>query len=158
MVLKLIFLDFDGVLNSSNYFEEWVKQNEGRRGGLIDQLDPAMVERLNKIVEATKSLIVISSTWRILHTIGELKEILTSFGFKYSDRIIARTPQSFSGHRGREISIWLEEDQSQLTDNFIILDDGSDMEPFMDHLIQTSWDKGMQDNHVEEAIRRLNGV
>jgi histidinol phosphatase-like enzyme len=156
--MKILFLDFDGVLNSEKYFEEWILLNPDRRGSLINQLDPKKVDLLNRIINATGANVVISSTWRILHSMEELKDILISFGFKYPQNIIDETPQTFSGYRGREINLWLtysnESDES--VDQFVIVDDNSDMEPHMNNLVQTTWKDGMQESHMIEIINRLN--
>jgi hypothetical protein len=37
----------------------------------------------------------------------------------------------------------------------VILDDDADMEPHMDRLIQTSWKIGLQDAHMNRAIKML---
>jgi len=73
--MKLIFLDFDGVLNSNKYFKS-LKRKKIPHEKILNSLSPEMVERLNKIIEATNAKIVISSTWRTMHTPEELKNFL----------------------------------------------------------------------------------
>jgi hypothetical protein len=88
----------------------------------------------------------------------ELREILGHFGFK--GQIIGATPRSTeSKARGKEIDAWLSGsgiDRRDPVGSFVILDDDADMEPHMDRLIQTSWQYGLQDEHVVRAIEMLN--
>jgi len=42
-------------------------------------------------------------------------------------------------------------------ESFVIIDDDSDMKPFMDKLVQTSFNKGLQQKYVDKAIQLLNG-
>ncbi|HVT63414.1 MAG TPA: HAD domain-containing protein [Legionellaceae bacterium] len=152
--MKILFLDFDGVLNSAEYFEKFIKLHPERAGTLIDQLDPEQLVRLNNIIEKTDANICISSTWRIMNTLPQLRDILTSFGFKYPEKVIAKTPESWSGYRGHEIAIWLE-GHPEVT-QFVIVDDNSDMEPHMDRFVQTGWGYGMDDKHMNQIIEMLN--
>jgi histidinol phosphatase-like enzyme len=55
--MKIIFLDFDGVLNS----QEFLKSHQGGFG--MTQVDPRAAARLEKLVKATSAQIVISSSW-----------------------------------------------------------------------------------------------
>jgi len=51
--------------------------------------------------------------------------------------------------RGHEIRAWLE---NRDVNQFVILDDDPDMEPLSDNLILTSFEHGLQDEHVEQII------
>lgn len=144
MTNPIIFLDIDGVLNSSEFVQaigdKWT----------MDEVDPKAVERLNKIVEATGAEAVISSTWRRIHSLGFIKRVISNAGGKVS--VIDDTPK-LGGLRGGEIQKWLDENPGH--DKFVILDDNSDMEPLSNFLVQTTWDWGLQDEHVERAIEIL---
>jgi hypothetical protein len=140
----IIFLDFDGVLNSSRFVkdlgEKWT----------MNEIDPVAVQRLNKIVEATGAKIVISSTWRILSSLDELKKIIADNGGRVD--IIGETPD-LGWERGHEIQAWLDGNPGH--DNFIILDDNSDMVHLTPRLIQSTWEYGLQEIHVDAAITAL---
>ena len=56
LAVKVIFLDFDGVLNSEAYV-----RNCGRSGVVID---PACLLLVKKLVEATGAKIVLTTSWR----------------------------------------------------------------------------------------------
>lgn len=160
--MKIIFLDFDGVLNSLLYFQS-LKAKGYSQERIMNSLEPGMVERLNKIIEATDAKIVISSTWRKLHTMQELKDFLTTYGFRHVDKIVGVTP-NLNRDRGYEIEKWMNDVKSELTyennpiTKFVILDDNSDMvyPHLLSNLVLTDWIDGMQDEHAEKAIRILS--
>lgn len=61
-ILKVIFLDVDGVLNS-RAFTMWQIENNGHAD--VDQIDPKEVMLLGQLVKETGAEIVVTSTWRI---------------------------------------------------------------------------------------------
>lgn len=148
--MKLVFLDFDGVLNS----EHWA--NTRPWPGL--ELDPAAVKRLNQL-NYLGIRYVISSSWRRdplwegLHR--PLEGLLNAFGF--TGRVIGRTPchlsRATTTNRGGEIQAWLDEQPA--FDNFVIFDDDDDMGHLSHRLIQTDWRTGLQDEHIKRAIQML---
>jgi Swiss Army Knife RNA repair-like protein len=140
--MNIIFLDFDGVLND----RKWLSQ-EGTR----DDVDPERVRLLNWLVRATDAKIVISSTWRILHTIDELRTILDRAGF--IGEVLDITPGG-GGVRGPQIQAWI--DTNQFKGQFVILDDDSDMEHLMGKLVKTKFERGLQPAEVKAAIAMLN--
>ena len=151
--MKVLFLDFDGVLNSAASFL-WEKRK--KTVYIAGTLSPINCSNLQYILENDSSIkIVISSTWRKIHTMVELQNILNSYGVEAA-RIIGKTPVLFSGHRGREIRQWLDENPN--VTQYVILDDDSDAlgalnlwsegqeEPTADpkgHFFQTTWDDGL---------------
>ena len=62
--MKVIFLDIDGVLNTSQTFieidNEFIKTGKRRI-----EIDLDRVELLKEIVDATGAVIVLSSSWRL---------------------------------------------------------------------------------------------
>ena len=142
---KVLFLDFDGVLNSAEVFKV---------RGTADCIDRTMVLRVARIVEETGCSVVISSTWRLLHSMGQLKAMLRLNGLP--DVVIDKTPSLWhnDGNRGDEIRTWLNANPH--VKQFVILDDEADMGDCIDHLVRTSFKTGLQDEHVEQAITILN--
>lgn len=119
--MKVIFLDFDGVLNSAASFL-WEKRKKTLR--IADTLNPVCCSNLQYILENDSSIkIVISSTWRRLHSMVELQNILKSYGVEAA-RIIGKTPMFMNSHRGREIRAWLDENPG--VTQYVILDDDGD--------------------------------
>lgn len=151
--MKVIFLDFDGVLNSEASFRMEVRRKNSR---VSDSLSTVACSNLQYILDQDSDIrIVISSTWRKIHTLMELKNILDSYGVKAN--IIGKTPVSFSGHRGREITSWLE-DNPQVT-KFVVLDDDGDagaavLDDKRGHFFQTSWEDGLL-NKQAKSIAKL---
>ncbi len=162
--MKVIFLDFDGVVNSEEYSRLRRIAGHGEPGSFLyresDEIDPIAVARLNRIIEATGAKVCISSTWRILHKIGELAGFLRTAGF--AGEVIGMTPRQSgpSPRRGNEIAQWIESHNARpmrhgSVEAFVILDDDADMEHLIDHLVQTDGSAGLEDHHVERAIAML---
>lgn len=140
--MKVIFLDVDGVLNHGN---SKIKVEDDK------------IELLKQIINETKAKIVLSSDWRFwLGTDDEdvalLQEKLKSIGTE----IMSSTPDSKHGYRGAEIYQWINEWQGETIEKFVILDDRDDMKPYMNRLVQTSFNLGLQEKHVKRAIKLLN--
>ena len=107
-----IFLDIDGVVVT-----EWSYLNvEG-------ELNADSVFALNQLFEQFETRIVVSSTWREMHSQEELKEILKPL----KAEIIGVTPVLET--RGEEIFQWIHD--NELSTAFLILDDNLfDLEHF----------------------------
>jgi hypothetical protein len=119
--MKVIFLDFDGVLNSEASFRYEARRKSNR---IPDSLSDVCCSNLQYILEQDADIkLVISSTWRKMHTMEELRNFLNG-RFVNGSRIIGKTPSVFSGHRGHEIKLWLE-DNPNVT-QYVIIDDDDD--------------------------------
>ena len=157
---KLLFLDFDGVINS----HEFMQSNRcGEEVGGVVGIDPEAVERVNRIIKETGAEVVVSSTWRIRRTRTQLCDILVAHGFKgivrgMTPHIPATKSGVENGTRGLEIQAWIDTAPNYgiTVKAFVILDDDSDMNHLMDRLIKTSMASGLLDEHVERAIEMLN--
>lgn len=149
--MKIIFLDIDGVLNS----HEWIHANQhlfnAGRLFMHQNVDRTAVARVQQICDATGAKIVISSTWRRLNTLEQLQNVLRNHGL--ASEVIGTTP-ILSDFRGKEIQQWL--DNNGPIESFVIIDDDGDMLHLMDRLVKTSFDTGLQDRHVSQAIETLN--
>jgi hypothetical protein len=140
---KIVFLDFDGVVNAFDEPES------------LRYLSQTCVANLNTLLERSGASIVISSTWRIGHRIVDMIQILVNAGFRFPERVIGITPRGCQGQvRGDEIGLWLK-DHPEVKE-FVILDDDSDMGPFMDRLVRSDSDIGLTDLDVEKALKILN--
>lgn len=157
--MKLIFLDYDGVVNNlifhkidgepDFYFKPLEETAELDR----QVNDFQAVAWLNKICREFDCKIVVTSTWRGR---DDYKECLYRAGFK--GEIIDRTPR-LGGERGGEIYVWLNRKENQDIvkdiDDFIILDDDSDMgNLLMSHLIQTDTYRGLGYHEYEKICKR----
>lgn len=158
--MRIVFLDFDGVLNSEAYMHRiWKERKAGKAVTFMhrhtDEICPEMAQRVLSICEQADASVVISSSWRLLHTMEEIKAMLTEVGAgALAARIIGRTPspKRLRSMRGDEIDQWLKEFGDPVT-AFVILDDDSDMlnsqKPMF---VQTHWQTGIMDHHVEQAV------
>jgi len=155
--MKILFLDLDGVVNSHDF---WRKR--GVRAPNMDwwmhQFDTELIGLVNIIVEKTGAKVVISSTWRILSTLPELRYMLSFKGL--TGDVIDVTPCGSTApnnhvYRGSEIQAWLDS-QIEVIENFVILDDDSDMLHLMPYLVKTSITTGITMAQVERAIEVLN--
>jgi hypothetical protein len=159
--MKVIFLDVDGVLND----QMWLRLYEN------GEIDKERVARLAEIVKATGAVIVLSSSWRVLP--DELDDMdkwiwrqLVDALHEYGMSIHDRTPV-IGMDRPLEIKTWLDQHAGQV-EAFVSIDDDFRKEDYAkydieDCLVKTSFYGvegvlgGLQDRHVEEAIRKLGG-
>lgn len=178
--MRIIFLDMDGVLNSnsffkredSNYRESYPVDDrrwEGYAGSdewWLKMIDPASVKRLNRIIDRTNARVVISSSWRYHCDPTMMQRLLKIKGFK--GEVIGRTPlnpelpKSFqhTGLRGTEIEVWLVKNiHLKVADYFVILDDigPGNFGHLSKHLVRTTWEYGLLDEHIPKAVSMLQG-
>lgn len=161
---KIIFLDIDGVLNSMDWFEKIKDRNE------YSEINPEKVKLLKEIVDRTKAEIVLSSTWRRLgHTLKNLEThpkyayLINTFS-DFGLEIFSHTP-FIHQNRPEEIKEWIDEHGGMQKNIFVSLDDDfqrQDYEKFGigDCLVKTSFyepDGGLRKEHVEKAVKLLNG-
>lgn len=163
--MKVIFLDFDGVLNSEGSMHyEWRRRNhfkeQGLKGKIEESLCRVCTSNFQHILDTYREVkIVISSTWRINYSIPWLQEKLASYGID-SSRVIGRTPDLFrstlNGDRGMEIAEWLSENPS--VSHYIVIDDNDEGISKLhghDKFVFTTWEGGMTFAHANEAIKKL---
>jgi len=116
-----------------------------------DYFDPRCVANLNAIVKATNAKFVLSSSWRMLFDMETMVDFLKHQ--KVTGELIDYTNR-FYGDRGHEIQEWL--DRHPEIESFVILDDDEDMVHLTPRLVRTTWEKGLEEHHVEQAIALLN--
>lgn len=142
---NLLFLDVDGVINS-NY---WIWTHSGREHieDKFARIDPSRVEIVNTIVKLFECKVVISSVWRILFTVPELRRGLRSKGATFWNRIVDRTDND-GGVRGEQIARYC---QKYPDSKIVILDDSTDMAHLMPYLVQTNPDTGIMEADIERV-------
>lgn len=144
--MKAIYLDIDGVLNSQDFVESLYKFKTLRRFNLFDQ---QACLRLVDLVEETGAYIYLSSSWRI----DENRSHAVAHQFMpYGLKIAGMTGQE-EGQRGDQIAAHLAR-HPEIT-QFVVLDDDDDMDAVRDHLVQTTWEHGLQDEHIAKARELL---
>lgn len=163
--MKVIFLDFDGVLNSAASFILNLRKTKAQRNDIPvnEILCHVCCSNLQYIIDKTPGVkIVLSTTWRELYDMDWLKAKLAEFGID-STLVIDRTPTLFKG-RGYEIQKWLD-DHPEVQDQFVVLDDNDDRiaEVFgmsglpTSNFVQTKWRSGLQIDEALIAIKILGG-
>ena len=162
--MKVIFLDVDGVLNSKDDLMIYREKNNIDHCILYAEVEDRPLKLLKEIVDKTSAKIVVSSSWRIGCERSGKESI---FGNKLFIKLESRlkdydmdiydiTPSlGTRTQRGDEIREWLSKNP---TDNFIILDDDSDMCEFLntEHFIKTTYKHGLTEELKDRAIEVLN--
>jgi hypothetical protein len=163
--MKIIFLDFDGVLNSQKYFME-------RHNDIIEycnqykndpfnpefqverqllNIDVRCLNYLLKIIHRTHAKVVVISSWKILTIFPVIIERLKRLGVP-----IIGVTEDDSIHRGDGIKKYLENNNVK---NYIILDDEIFVdydEELLEHLVKTSfYEDGLNEETMNEAIDKL---
>lgn len=136
--MRLIFLDIDGVLNTS--------ETKQRHRGFIG-MQPDLVQRFNELVRSTDAGVILSSTWRID---PNWEKTMRSCGL--TCKFLGRTDRLPSGIRGEEIQEWLDK-YTEPVEAYAIIDDDSDMLPHQPHF-KTSFYAGGLTDEIAEAIRK----
>lgn len=137
--MKVVFLDFDGVLNN---FKE---RNFG------EQFSATCCKNFSDLLEKEPELkVVVSSAWRI----GGLEYVKTVLQKNKIDskRVIDITGNE-KGQRGHQIQCWL--DKHPEVTNIVIIDDESDMGDLLTKLVKTNSFVGLTTKHVEQAVEVL---
>ena len=155
---KVIFLDIDGVLNTS-----YTKYRD-------DILDEFRLDYLAKIVNKTRATIVLTSTWRYNlskslfsfkaynNSTKKLIESLKERGLKIS----ALLPDTPNNRRAEDISEFIKKHK---VTNFVILDDelfNYESLKLSNNLLRTSFyeedelDAGLTQKMIRQAVQILN--
>lgn len=170
--MKVLFLDFDGVLNSVQSAIFWHNrrdqakwENEMYRdwtGTLKEYIAmefcPIAMSNVEELLRNVDDLrVVVSSTWRMGETVESLKKILAPSKI-ICERLLDTTPviykEGVEVARGIEIQHWLN-NTDQEVDAFVIVDDDNDMEHLGDKLVCTSPLHGFQYGDIDWAMRIL---
>ncbi len=155
--MKVLFLDIDGVLNSSTWYKNrphrFLRDNP-QESDWECELDPSAILVFKKFIHDVPDLqIVISSTWRINYELAEFKRRFSQMLSIEPSRVIDMTPH-LGTIRGLEIQDWLNRNP-QVT-KFAILDDDSDMGDLMDNLFKTTWEDGLKTEHTKAITEFFN--
>ena len=140
--MKVVFLDFDGVLT---------RTDEPRSHHYLSN---TCMKNLNLIIDKIRNTkIVLSTDWRKYNSLSELRKILVRAGLKYPSNVIDTTPLIKYEIRGNEIEQWLSKNDD--VDSFVILDDHDDMGKYMNRLILTDPNYGLTQKDALEALSIL---
>ena len=167
---KIIFLDFDGVLNTEHYQNLLYHEGKAWQDEYGAYFDPVTVEQLKRIIDATHAEIVVESSWKYLglEAMQEMWKVRQMPG-----KVIDITPSSVSdswllsadlddvnpaiGHcKGMEIASWLS-DHAKPNTNYVIIDDEYViLDSQLSNFILTNPFNGITEELADRAISILN--
>lgn len=165
--MRLLFLDFDGVLNSDAYFAS--PELLATTGGLSDaevmlldrerHLDPAKVALVNSLVERFELSVVISSSWRLQYSLDELNALLAKRGATF--RAVDVTPRvtrydPLRPLRAREILAYLER-LSEPSEVVVVLDDDR-LDGLVPGHVQVDGSVGFSAQQIDQCAELLRGA
>jgi hypothetical protein len=140
---KIVFLDFDGVLNCDESVCEL---------GTRYKFWPASIKALNEVLTRTGARIVISSSWREHWTLSENAAALEKAGL-VRGRVVGKTCVS-DKERGIQIDSWLKAVPFAV-ESFVILDDRDDMAMHRQCLVPVDSKIGFDMKGARRAIEML---
>ena len=155
--MKIIFLDFDGVMDTAYY--DHVLSKEGKPGndkyGTI--FDPYFcVQNLKRIIDETGARIVVSSSWKYDMSYKAFLDMWEYRGLPGFVTDVTPTP-AIRNNRGDEIDAWLEECRTEC--QYVIIDD-LDAYNFNEHqiprLLVVNPFNGLDEDTAKRAIELLN--
>lgn len=135
-----IFTDIDGVLNP-HWKKQWCKKS---------------IKLYNEICNKYNLQCVISSTWRLNHTIEQLQKIFTEQGITV--KIVGYTPCHDCGDRGAEILEYIETNNIE---KYLVIDDKiRDIVEYIneDFVVKTISYIGINNETIEEIEQKLNKI
>lgn len=157
----IVFLDFDGVINTRFYYHK-----DGKLcGGFYHEEDMKVnnidaINLLNKLCLETNSDIVVTSSWRkhtYINNKFTTKKVLINSGLNEDINVLDDAPILDTGI-GDEVRQWLIENNYPLDHPFVIIDDGCNPKEFEDRYIKTSFEKGFTEKEYIMALDKLNSL
>lgn len=149
----IIFLDIDGVMNSSGYKRGMMWGSWGNTSAAY-LLDSTRVERLNQLVHATQATVILSSGWRTMRGLQATQKALDSNGAEFT--LAGETEVLPSGNRAQEIRDFMTDIRAafRFEGKYVILDDMRPAgEGHGDAFVHVP--DGLEDLHVTQALRVL---
>ena len=143
-MVRILFLDVDGVLNRKGFQPEDTSE-------LASWIEPELGARLAAAVQELEAEIVMSSDWRIDRPLGDLSAQLARAGIGAALR--GTTPVLEGQPRWREIEALMVEHRVHPED-IVILDDLGTMGPLGPRHVRTSPHDGLDDT-AATALRAM---
>ena len=154
--MKIIFLDFDGVMDTAYYDHVLSKEGLSGNDSFGSVFDPNCVKNLKEIIDKTGADIVVSSSWKYFMT---YKDFLDMWEYRCLPGFVTDvTPTpTVRRNRGDEIDAWLQECDVEC--QYVIIDD-LDESNFNEHQLQrllvVNPFNGIDEEIAERAIEILN--
>lgn len=148
--MKVLFLDFDGVLNSQDYRDRYGSMGAG--------IDKSKMPLLKRLIDSTDAKIVLITSLREYWDKDPDKcdyfgKVINETFAEYGLEIYDKTPVSDIGKREDDIRDWICENSG--IENYVAIDDGALFARFLvGHFIQPK--DGLEEEHVKKAVEILN--
>ena len=153
VMVKYIFLDFDGVLNTEQHQARLAIEGKPTKDEYAPLFDPKAVARLAEIVEATKAEIIVISSWGEVLGKDRLIEMWEKRGLPGEIRVIY-TPDEECTSKAQWIKKCLGRN---IYLPYVILDDESQFFPEQEkHFIKVNPVTGINKEIEELSIKLLN--
>ena len=161
--MKVIFLDIDGVLNTStDIYERRRIKFRGKRRIPTNKKPKRVFAKLVEWMLENDIYFVMSTSWRGNSQIEDWNEILKNYGVK-KDLVISLTPFHSKAIRGLEILQWLdswnnvgvkEYGKEKVNDYIVVDDDINDIKPYINKkkIIRTDVKNGLTEKDLEKII------
>ena len=148
--MKIIFIDIDGVLNTS----------DPPSGGRKPRLNKRAIDALNAVIEQVPDVrFVLSSRWRVDYGYADVVRYLKSQGL--NGVFVGQTPnfdkpetRNLSPRRRYEIQKYL--DDHEINSEYVIIDDNPDLGRLSSRQIRTRFNVGLTESRVADIVRLLN--
>ena len=150
----IVFLDFDGVLNTTSHCDLM-----GR-----DSLSHKMIDSLNLIIDSIGAKIVVSSDWRDGMSVAELQSHLNKFGCR--GKVIGKTmsisdiigcnndhplARLWMDTRPNQIKAWIKD---HYINNYVVIDD-MNLSGYIPNFVHVDHKVGLTDFDANLAISYL---
>lgn len=148
--MKILFLDFDGVLNDSEHRRNF--------GNIFAGIDKSRMPLLKDLIDSTGAKIVLITSLREYWNknpdrcdyYGEtINQVFAEYGLEVYDK----TPVLEGDSRANEILDWIYNNPG--FENFVVIDDGDLGTSFLyKNFVQPR--DGLEEEHVKKAVEILN--
>lgn len=156
--MKLIFLDFDGVLNSIKYYKAGhIVYDEIFNG----KFDPEAIAILNRIIRKTGAQIVLTADLNIFYPrLPKMLEKMGIYGKIYSVLPITYTfstttqIDNISDKKCKQILDFIEKEKDNIESYCVLSSINNKLN--IDNFLQTSYSIGLTEEIAQKAIQILN--
>ena len=154
--MKIIFLDFDGVMDTSYYDHILSKEGKPCNDEYGAVFDPYCIQNLKRIIDETGADIVVSSSWKYMMGYQDFLNMWKDRGLPGFVTDITPNPID-RRNRGDEIDAWIEECRTECKN--VIIDD-LEANNFNEHqiprLLIVNPFFGLDEDTADRAIQILN--
>ena len=153
--MKILFLDFDGVMVTDRYQAQLTATNSPLRDDYGAKFDPVCVENLRRIIDSTDADIVVISTWKMEMELDGIQKMWDAR--QLPGKVIGVTPDIDPIHRGDEVQAWLDANPGAV--RYAIIDDTPFLNFFneeqLPHLFKVDERTGLDEKTVTKVIELL---